>query len=177
MKTSTIKRKIGGLLYYLFASKLPPSYSGLQIGQVQLRRMCGKLMMEHCGKNVNIEKHAFFSKNVSLGDFSGLGVNSKIYGTCKIGNYVMMGEDCTIITRNHKHDNLNIPMMELGFDEELAVEIGDDVWIGDKVIILPGVKIGRGSIIGAGAVVTKNVPEYSVAVGNPARVIRQRYRV
>ena len=131
-------------------------------------------MLAYCGKNVNIEKNAYFSSKVSLGDYSGIGVNSKIYGRCKIGNYVMMGEDCTIITRNHKNDRTDIPMMEQGFEEEKPVEIGDDVWIGDRVTILPGVHIGQGCIIAAGAVVTHDLPPYSVSAGIPAKVIRYR---
>mgnify|MGYP000091352893 CR=1 FL=1 len=54
------------------------------------------------------------------------------------------------------------------------VEIGDDVWIGTRVIVLPGVKLGAGCVIGAGSVVTRDIPPLAVAAGNPARVIRQR---
>lgn len=169
-----IKRKIGGLIYYSVARHLPRSYSGMKMGQTELRRFCGKLMLAHCGKKVNIEHKALFSAKVSLGDYSGIGVNAKIYGTCIIGNNVMMGEDCTIITRNHGHDRTDIPIIEQGFEVEKIVEIGDDVWIGDRVTILPGVHIGKGCIIGAGAVVTHDIPDYSVAVGVPAKVLRNR---
>ena len=170
----SFKRKIGGLLYYTVAKRLPRSYSGLKIGQTKLRRLCGRLMLAHCGKKVNIEHNALFSGKVSLGDYSGIGVNAKIYGTCIIGDFVMMGEDCTIITRNHKFDRTDIPMMEQGFEEERPVHIGNDVWIGDRVMILPGVHIGDGCVIGAGAVVTGDIPPYSIAVGVPAKVIRSR---
>lgn len=169
-----IKRKLGGILYYTYAQHLPRSYSGFHLGQVWLRRLCGKMMMEHCGKKVNIEKKAMFSHKVTLGDYSGIGVNAKIYGRCHIGNYVMMGEDCTIITRNHRFDRTDIPMMHQGFSEERPVTIGNDVWIGDRVTILPGVQIGDGCIIGAGSVVTHSLPAYSVAAGNPARIIKSR---
>ena len=169
-----IKRKIGALIYYSVAQHLPPSYSGMKLGQRKLRQFCGKLMLRSCGKKVNIEKNAMFSSRVSLGDYSGIGVNAKIYGTCTIGNYVMMGEDCTIICRNHKHDRTDIPMMHQGFESERPVTIGDDVWIGDRVTILPGVEIGNGCIIAAGAVVTHSIPAYSIAAGVPARVIRKR---
>ena len=170
----SIKRKIGGLLYYSIARHLPRSYSGFKIGQTGLRRFCGKLMLSHCGKKVNIEHNALFSPKVSLGDYSGIGVNAKIYGTCVIGNHVMMGEDCTIITRNHKFDRTDIPMMEQGFEEEKPVHIGNDVWIGDRVTIMPGVHIGDGCVIGAGAVVTRDIPPYSIAAGVPAKVLRSR---
>ena len=169
-----IKRKIGGLIYYTIAKRMPRSYSGFKIGQTALRRFCGKLMLEHCGKKVNIEHNAIFSPKVSLGDYSGIGVNAKIYGRCTIGDYVMMGEDCTIITRNHKFDRTDVPMMEQGFEEEKPVCIGNDVWIGDRVMIMPGVHIGDGCVIGAGSVVTRDIPPYSVAAGVPAKVIRSR---
>ncbi|MBE6637392.1 MAG: transferase [Ruminococcaceae bacterium] len=170
----TLKRKLGAVVYYSLAKHLPTSYSGIRIGQTALRRFCGKWMLRSCGKKVNIEKGAYFSSEVSLGDFSGLGVNAKIHGTCFIGNCVMMGEDCTIITRNHAFDRIDIPMMNQGFENERPVYIGNDVWIGDRVTILPGVHIGDGSVIGAGAVVTRDIPPYSVAVGVPAHVLRSR---
>ena len=132
-------------------------------------------MLENCGKNVNIESNATFSSKVTLEDYSGIGINAKIYGTCHIGRYVMMGTDVTIITRNHRFDRTDIPMMEQGFEEERPVYIGNDVWIGDRVLILPGVHIGDGSIIAAGAVVTKDVPPYSIVAGVPARKIRDRF--
>ena len=132
-------------------------------------------MLENCGKNVNIESSATFSSKVTLGDYSGIGINAKIYGTCHIGRYVMMGTDVTIITRNHRFDRTDIPMMEQGFEEERPVYIGNDVWIGDRALILPGVHVGDGSIIAAGAVVTKDVPPYSIVAGVPARKIRDRF--
>ena len=169
-----IARKIGALIYYSFARRMPPSYSGIKLGQKRIRGFCGRLMLRHCGKNVNIEKNALFSAKVSLGDFSGIGVNARIYGTCEIGDHVMMGEECIIITRNHSFARTDVPMMDQGFEEEKPVYIGNDVWIGDRVTILPGVHIGDGSIIGAGAVVTSDIEPYSIAAGVPARIIRKR---
>ena len=131
-------------------------------------------MLDHCGKDVNIEKHALFSARVSLGNRSGIGSGAKIYGTCSIGNDVMMGSDVTVITRNHRTDRTDIPMCEQGFEEEQPVIIGNDVWIGDRVTILPGVTVGDGCVIGAGTVVTKNLPPYSVSAGVPAKLIRMR---
>ena len=65
-------------------------------------------------------------------------------------------------------------MATQGFSDLAPVIIEDDVWIGARAIILPGVIIGKGSVIGAGAVVAKSIPPYSVAVGNPARVVKTR---
>ncbi|MBQ8752008.1 MAG: acyltransferase [Clostridia bacterium] len=165
---------MGALLYHTVAKRLPPSYSSLRLGQTALRRFCGRLMLCSCGKQVNIETNAVFSPKVTLGDYSGIGINAKIYGTCHIGRHVMMGTDCTVITRNHRFDRTDIPMMEQGFEEERPVVIGDDVWIGDRVVILPGVHVGEGCILAAGAVVTHDIPPYSIAGGVPARVLRSR---
>ena len=174
MMPRSVARKLGAALYYTVGKHLPPSWSGIRVGQTAVRRLCGRLMLAECGKKVNIESGALFSPKVSLGDYSGIGINAKIYGTCRIGRYVMMGTDVTIITRNHRFDRTDIPMMEQGFEEERSVTIGDDVWIGDRVMILPGVEIGRGAVLAAGAVVTRDVPPYAVAAGVPARVIRDR---
>jgi maltose O-acetyltransferase len=91
-----------------------------------------------------------------------------------MGDNVMMGPDVIILTGNHVYDSRLLPMRLQGGSEDKPVVINDDVWIGARVIILPGVHIGRGAILGAGAVVTENVPEYAIVAGNPARVIKQR---
>ena len=171
---SRLLRKIGALLYYGCAQHLPPSFSGIKIGQKALRGFCGKLMLKSCGKHVNIEQGATFSSKVSLGDYSGIGVNARINGMCTIGRHVMMGTDVVILTRNHNFQRTDIPMMEQGFEEERPVVIGDDVWICDRVIILPGVTVGNGSILAAGAVVTRDVPAYAIVGGSPARIIKMR---
>lgn len=164
----------GLFIYNLIAKHLPCSSSSFKIGQKQLRRLCGKMILAKCGKNVNIEKNATFSSQLEIGNNSGIGINSKLQGKIIIGDNVMMGPNCTIYTRNHKHERIDIPMNQQGFDETKPVIIGDDVWIGGGVTILPGVTIGQGSIIGACTVVTKNVPDYSVVCGNPGRVVKNR---
>ena len=85
-----------------------------------------------------------------------------------------MGPECKIYTINHRFNDIDKPMRLQGFQEERPVFIGDDVWIGGKVIILPGVHIGNHCIIGAGSVVTKDVPEWEIVAGNPARIKKYR---
>ena len=174
---SQTSQKFGKLMYYSIAKHLPSSCSGIRMGQKAFRAFCGKLILKHCGKKVNIEKGASFSTKTSLGDYSGIGINARINGTCTIGNYVMMGTDVVVITRNHSFDRTDIPMMHQGFGEERPVVIGNDVWIGDRVIIMPGVHIGDGSILAAGAVVTHDVPSYAVVAGVPAKIIKMRHCV
>ena len=168
-----IKLLIGRILY-LFASHLPESFFWINIGQRQIRGFCGKLILANCGKYVNIEKGAVFSSSAELGDHSGIGIRCRMNGKVKIGKNVMMGPEVCIYTRNHAFDRTDIPMNQQGSTPEKAVVIEDDVWIGARAIILPGVHIGTGAVIGAGAVVTKDVPDYAVVGGNPARILKMR---
>lgn len=168
-----LKVLFGLALYNLIGRHLPYSSSKINIGQRKFRAFCGRLILNECGKHVNIEKGAYFSPRCSLGDYSGIGKRAHV-GLAKIGSHVMMGPDCLIIARNHKRSNTEVTMDLQGFDEEKQVIIEDDVWIGSRVIILPGVKIGQGAIIGAGTVVSKDVPPYSVFCGNPGKVVKKR---
>ncbi len=169
-----LRKTIGKILYNGIAKHMPLSDSKFSLGSKKLRALCGRLTMDHCGKNVNIEKGAQFSYNVSLGDNSGIGVNALISANVTIGNDVMMGPDCIILTANHGMERNGIPMWKQPHESPRPVVIGNDVWIGARVIILPGVHIGDGSVIGAGSVVTKDVEAYSVVGGNPAKLIRMR---
>jgi maltose O-acetyltransferase len=128
------------------------------------------------GRNVNVEHGAYFGSGclVEIGDNSGIGVDCHVPANIRIGNDVMMGPDVLIIGRNHRFDDVNIPMRLQRFKDAPPVVIEDDVWLGARVIILPGIRIGRGSIIGAGAVVTKDVPSFAICAGNPARVKKFR---
>lgn len=167
------------LFIYLSILKHLPATDGKYPCSGQIRRMrssVGKHLFDSCGDKINIEKNANFGngRKISIGRKSGLGINCKVRGPLTIGDNVMMGPDVMIYVRNHATDRTDIPMCEQGSSESRQVTIGNDVWIGARVIILPGVTIGNGSIIGAGAVVTKSIPPYSVAVGNPARVVKSR---
>lgn len=86
----------------------------------------------------------------------------------------MMGPEIIIISGSHNFERTDISMREQGAPPRRAVVIGNDVWIGTRSIILPGVNIGSHSIIGAGSVVTKDVPEWAIVAGNPAKIIRFR---
>ena len=163
---------VGKLLYNTIAKNMPISDGRFNFGSKKLRAFCGKLILEHCGTNVNIEKGARFDEKVRLGNNSGIGVNAFIAAHVSIGENVMMGPDCMIFTSNHRTEERDKPMCQQGFTEPRPVTIEDDVWIGARVIILPGVHVGTGSVIGAGAVVTHDVAPYSIVGGNPAKLIR-----
>ena len=169
-----IGRIFGSALYHTIGKRLPVSYSRFRIGQRGFRAFCGKLMLAKCGKHVNIEKGAIFASSVTLGDNSGIGINANIGAHCIIGNDVMMGPECTIYTQNHRFDDTSKPMRCQGFQKVKPVHIGNDVWIGGRVTILPGVKVGDHAIIGAGSIVTKDVPEWAIVAGNPATIKKFR---
>lgn len=124
--------------------------------------------------NLYINKDAEISRFITIGNNSGIGTRSVIGRGTSIGDNVMMGPECMIFTRNHEFARVDIPMNQQGMKEFEPVSIGNDVWIGARVTILPGVHIADGCIIGAGAVVTKDVPEYAMVGGNPARVLKYR---
>ena len=162
------------ILYLGIGYRLPISNSKFNIGQRQIRSFLTKRIITQMGKNVNIEKGARFADDISIADNSGIGINSFVGSGVKIGSHVMMGPDCLIYTQQHEFSSTEVTMDSQGMTAVLPVIIGDDVWLGARVIIMPGVTIGNGAIVGAGAVVTKDVPEYSVAVGVPAKIIKSR---
>lgn len=125
-------------------------------------------------KNVNIDRNDDFARSVIIGDESGIGKNSVVGAYITIGKYVMMGPECFIYTRNHAYSRTDIPMCKQGFSEYRPVTIGNDVWIGARVTILPGVSIGNGGVIAAGSVVTGHIPDYAVAAVIPTRVKKYR---
>ena len=91
----------------------------------------------------------------------------------RIGDCVRIAPQVWIGTGNHLHDDLDRPIMDQGV-QHLHVTIEDDVWLGTRVVVLPGVTIGEGSVVAAGAVVAKDVPPYVVVGGVPARVLKDR---
>ncbi len=167
-------KKITYYLYKHFASNLPISYSRFGKISKKIRYFLGSRIIKKCGSKVNFEKGATFGYDLEIGDNSGIGINAQLSLGIKIGSNVMMAPEVVILTSNHAHDKTDIPMMFQGSKGYKKVIIEDDVWIGQRAIILPGVTLQKGTIVGAGAVVTKTYPAYSIIGGNPARLIKSR---
>ena len=140
------------------------------------RAMACRRLFRQCGQRINVEKGANFYTGweIEIGDDSSLGINCMIPYDLKVGKDVMMGPYVTIVGENHNFARQDIPMRLQGYQKFPPVRIEDDVWIGAQAIILPGITVGKGAIIAAGAVVTKDVPPYAICGGNPARVIKFR---
>lgn len=130
------------------------------------------------GKGVSINDAVVINANrgrVTLGDRSWLGPFCLIYGNggVAIGRNVLVAGHSSINTVSHSAERCDIPVNDQPVVTDPVV-IEDDVWIGLNAVVLQGVTIGHGSIVGAGAVVTKSIPPWSIAVGVPARVIGRR---
>jgi maltose O-acetyltransferase len=163
-------------LFRFIACRLPASGSRGGRCWKFIRVFLASRMLNSQGSHTNIERGAAFGRRkvVSLGNRSGIGIDCRLYGVVEIGDDVMMGPEVIIYAISHEYTETSRPMISQGAGEARPVVIGNDVWIGSRAIILPGVRIGRGSIIGAGCVLARSVPEYSVVVGNPGRVIKSR---
>jgi acetyltransferase-like isoleucine patch superfamily enzyme len=111
---------------------------------------------------------------VTIGDRCLIGRGSGIVGhfSISIGNDVWTGHHVYITDQNHGYEDITIPISKQS-QPERAVSIGDGSWLGHGSVVLPGVTIGRHVVIGANSVVTKDIPDFSVAVGVPAKVIRR----
>jgi len=164
------------IFYYGFASYIPMQpMPGYKFGYM-IRRVIVKKLLAYCGEQVVIKNNCYFGNGsrLSVGDRSQLGQNSRLNGNISIGKDVMMGPDVVMMATSHAFEDTTIPMNRQGEAVEQSIEIGNDVWVGTRAIIMPGVTLGSGCIVGAGAIVTKSFPNNSVIGGNPARLIRTR---
>lgn len=172
----TIIRLVNLILYYGLLKYLPPTNNRYFNFIRPIRSSVAAKCLDMAGKNINVEQNANFGNGsgIQIGNNSGIGVRCSVRGPLFIGDNVMMGPEVMIITSNHDFSRIDIPMNQQGSFPQKKVVIGNDVWIGTRAIILPGVKIGNGAIVGAGAIVTKDIPDYAIVGGNPARIIRYR---
>lgn len=140
--------------------------------------------MKYCGKHVYLRPSSSDLKglwNLSVGDYTSIPKGSVFYCTeapLTIGRKVIFGPRPTIITGDHRIDVVGkyiIDSTEKLPENDSPVVIEDDVWIGANVTILKGVTIGHGSVVAAGAVVTKSCPPYSIIGGIPAKVLKMRF--
>ena len=159
-------------LYRFIASGIPNCFGGNI-----LRCFLCRCALPSCGKKIKIGAGAdACRKNLHIGSGVTVGPYMKVMtsGSVIIEDYVLMAPEVFIIGENHRFDRRDIPIILQGNDPPETVIIKEGAWIGARAVILPGVEIGRGAIVAACAVVTKNVPDFAIVGGNPAKIIKYR---
>ncbi|MCF7513923.1 CatB-related O-acetyltransferase [Pseudoalteromonas sp. L23] len=139
-------------------------------------------------ENVRVEKGVRLNKKVKIGFYTFIGKDSNIGDNCsEIGRYCSIGQNSLIGPNIHPYNRLSTSAIfyssawgvvsdnEKESLNNRPVTLGSDVWVGAYSIVLPGVKVGHGAIIGANSVVTKDVPDYAIVAGNPAKIIKFRF--
>lgn len=158
---------------------------GLRLGRIDFFHgekyiSIGESVAFDCGISLAAWNFGYGIPSITIGNGCNFGAYNHItsVGEIVIGDGVLTGKWVTITDNSHgkiDFQELQIPPSEREVVFCGKVVIGPRVWIGDKVTILPGVEIGEGCVIGANSVVTKSIPPFSVAVGNPARILSKRW--
>jgi acetyltransferase-like isoleucine patch superfamily enzyme len=142
-----------------------------------IRYVLLKTLARYCGDNISIHPNVYLFKPQNLSIGNNISIHPMCYieasGGIDIGNDVSIAHGATIMSTTHRYDDLGIPIKDQPIDL-IPTKISDDVWIGAKATVLAGTKISKGSIIAAGAVVTKNVPEKAIVAGVPAKIVKER---
>jgi maltose O-acetyltransferase len=166
-------RKLFYFVYLVAIRYTPEIYRPYALFFPRLRSFFIRKFIDKSGNGLRVKRNADISMFIEIGNYSELGTNCLIQTGTKIGDYVIMGPDVKIYTKNHGYSRLDIPiaLQEIVYE---PTQIGNDVWLGANVVITPGVKIGNHVIIAAGAVVTKDVPDFAIVGGVPAKIIKSR---
>ncbi len=134
------------------------------------------------GPGAKVARGAVVQRSVEIGEGTYINRGTVLKGRppIRIGKYTEIGEGVRVTSENHRLDRANLSnRYRFGgvspHESRGPIEIGNSVWIGDDAIVLAGVKLGDGAVIGAGAVVTKDVPPFTIVAGSPARPIRRRF--
>lgn len=175
-KQHGLKRLFFYFIYYAIVMHMPYGERWGVIGDLshKFRRFICRRLFKKTGKIFGVGKKVDFDFNghlITMGECANIGNHAWIRGRGELilGNHIMMGEFVIIYTQDHKISGLDYDGVVIG-----NVVIGNNVWIGGRVTILKGVKIGDNAVIGAGSVVTRDVPPNAIVAGNPARIIKMR---
>jgi len=143
------------------------------LGSKYIRSFLVRNFIESCGKNLIVETGVLLSPTIKVGHNCLIGEHCQIRSNVILGDDVLLAQNVTLVSFKHNFDRPDIPIRLQG-ETFGTIEIGNDVWIGINAIILPNVKVGRHAIVAAGAVVTKDVPNWAIVGGVPAKIIKYR---
>lgn len=156
------------------AKELCYDYNSTRPSNYKKRRKILKNLLGKCSEEFLIEQPIYcdYGYNIELGERFYSNHNLIILDGAKVtfGNDVFIGPNCSFYTTNHA---LDVPRRNEGLEQVKPIAIGNNVWIGGNVVILQGVTIGDNTVIGAGSVVTKDIPSNCIAAGNPAKIIKE----
>ena len=184
MEDSEEKKMLRGELYMANDPQLLAGREALRVltqefnnhisyGDIEKRKELSYKIFPNSGKNLHIEPPIFsdYGYNTKIGDNCFFNFNCVLYDVCPItiGNAVKFGPNVSLHTATHP---LNAKIRRTCLEYGKPIVIGDDSWMGGNCCVLPGVTIGKRVIVGAGAVVTKDVPDDAVVAGNPAKIIK-----
>ena len=172
----TLIKAICYICYYFFAYYLPENqWVGGKLWNA-LRVFFARPLLRECGKDIHIDRHVNFGKGdlLTLKDHSGVGANSKLIGDITFERWSATSFNIFITAYGRKMDRTDIHILYQGKVPDDPVVLGEGTVLFANVTILPGVHTGEGCVIGAGAVVTRDVQDYCVVAGNPARVVKWR---
>jgi maltose O-acetyltransferase len=170
-----MKRTLCLFAYYGFAKHLPDSsFPGGELF-TRLRAFLCSQFIASAGKDIHVRSGAFLAdgRHLYMADRSSIGPGCRIYGA-RLGYGVVIGPHCVFFKENRGADDLSKPV---GAHETTPINlpvVEDWAWVGERALVLQGRTIGRGAIVGAGAVVTRDVAPFTIVGGNPARVIGHR---
>jgi maltose O-acetyltransferase len=176
LKKFGFKKAFVMFLYYGFATHLPStSFPGGVVFQ-WLRVKLAKQMLKSSGVGLRVARQANIGsgQRISVGNNCGLARGLLVLGDVEAGDDLMLGPEVVMISYNHEYADTTVPVRAQGASESRPIKIGDDVWIGMRAMIMPGVSIGSHAIVAAGSIVTKDVPDWAIVGGNPAKVIKYR---
>ncbi len=149
-------------------------YNHLEPGNSEEKDMLIKDILGKCGDYINIEPPFFcdYGYNIEIGEnfFANYNFTVLDVGKVRIGENVQIAPNVSIYTAGHP---IHPESRNSGYEYGIDISIGDNCWIGGNTCIMPGVAIGKNVVIGAGSVVTKDIPDDVIAVGNPCKVVRK----
>lgn len=162
-------------LHFLRFMNLKKIHFWLEFNSCRYKSKLSRYTFKAAGKGLHIWSPAciYGREHIILGEEVVISAFVQIwgFGGLEIGDRTMIGSNCVVTTLGHDY---NMKDMKNAAPIAKKITIGNDVWIGSSAIILPGIRIGDGAVIGAGSVVTKDVPEKAIVVGNPAKIVKYR---